>query len=345
MLTGSGDNVYEWVDNWAQFPDSESRRDGWAHPGVAVTSQGEVVTVHPGDSTILFFSQDGQLLRSWEITAREVHQLALEDDGTRQYLWAADPGRKNLRANGAYAPSPGENGPQVLKLTLDGQQVSRITAPDHEAYRSGTFAPTSVTVHEAARGGNGDVWVADGYGESYVHRFSGSGKYLGSISGEEGGAGRLACPHSVWIDYRKSEPELYIADRTNHRVQVYDLKGNYRRVFGADVLTSPSAFAVDGDQLIVAELRSRLAVFDIEDRFVCYIGENEAIARVARNSPGDVPGWPNNLDAAGNVIRSQVLETGKLNSPHGIAADADGNIYSAEWLVGGRYTKLVKQRR
>ncbi len=343
MLTGSKNNVYEWIDDWAQFPDGESRRLGWAHPGVVVTSEGEVATVHPGDSTVLFFSTDGKLTRSWDIAAREVHQLALEDDGSQQFLWAADPGRKNLKANGAYVAEPGENGPQVLKLTLDGKQVARITTPDHEAYRDGTFAPTSVAVYEAASGGNGDIWVADGYGESYVHRFTASGEYVSSINGEEGDAGPFACPHAVWIDYRKSAPELYVADRTNHRVQVYDLDGKFLRSFGSEVLTSPSSFAIDGDQLIVAELRSRLAIFDIDDNFECYVAENEAIARVERNSPGDVPGWPNNLDDAGNVIRSRVLEPGKLNSPHGIAADKDGNIYSAEWLVGGRYTKLVKQ--
>lgn len=343
MLTGTGDNVYEWVDDWAQFPDSDSRREGWAHPGVAVTSAGEIATVHPGDSTILFFNSDGKLLKSWDIAAREVHQLALEDDGTQQYLWAADPGRKNVKTDAVYQPTPGENGPQVLKLTLDGDLIQRITVPDHEAYIDGTFAPTSVTVHEAAKGGNGDIWIGDGYGESYVHRFTSNGEYVSSISGEEGDAGRFSCPHSVWIDYRKSEPELYIADRANRRVQVYDLDGEYKRSFGSDVLTSPSSFAIDGDQLIVAELRSRLAVFDIEDRFVCYLAENEPIAHVERNSAEDVPGWPNNLDDGGNVVRSRVLEPGKLNSPHGIATDAAGNIYGAEWLIGGRYTKLVKQ--
>ena len=98
-----------------------------------------------------------------------------------------------------------------------------------------------------------------------------------------------------------------------------------------------------GDQLIVAELRARLTVFDDRDGFVCYIGENEGIARVERNGPEDVPGWPNNLDENGHVIRSRILEAGKFNSPHGLAADADGNLYVGEWLVGGRYTKLVKQ--
>ena len=68
------------------------------------------------------------------------------------------------------------------------------------------------------------------------------------------------------------------------------------------------------------------------------------ISRIERNSPDDIPGWPNNLDDNGNPVRSRVLQTGKFNSPHGIATDNDGNIYSGEWLIGGRYTKLVKSR-
>ena len=56
----------------------------------------------------------------------------------------------------------------------------------------------------------------------------------------------------------------------------------------------------------------------------------------------DVPGWPNGLDDSGNAARSTVLEKGKFNSPHGIATDPAGNIYSGEWLIGGRYTKLAK---
>ena len=69
-----------------------------------------------------------------------------------------------------------------------------------------------------------------------------------------------------------------------------------------------------------------------------------SISRVERNTPGDIPGWPNNLDDDGNAVRSSVLESGKFNSPHGIATDNDGNIYSGEWLIGGRYTKLTKLR-
>lgn len=344
MIIGSGANRYKWIDNWAKIPDTQSASEGWAHHGMAVTEAGEIIGFHQGDATVLVFDTDGEIIKSWTIPVREAHQMALAYQGTKTYLWVADPGNKNVKVNGKYASAQGEWGGQVLRMTLGGQIDTRITTPEHEAYEAGKFAPTSVAVYQSTRGGNDDIWISDGYGESYVHRYTASGEYIRSISGEEGDAGRFACPHGVWIDYRKSEPELLIADRTNRRVQVYDLEGKYKRHFGSDVLNSPSGFAIDGDQLIVAELRARLAVFDRDDVFVCYIGENERIARVERNSREDVPGWPNNLDSNGHVIRPTILEAGKFNSPHGLAADSDGNLYVGEWLVGGRYTKLVKQQ-
>ena len=54
----------------------------------------------------------------------------------------------------------------------------------------------------------------------------------------------------------------------------------------------------------------------------------------------DVEGWPNNTSDEGRTIPTSLLETGKFNSPHGLAVDANGNLYVAEWLIGGRVTKL-----
>ena len=333
MLVGTGENAFEWIDGWAKIPDTESARAGWAHHGVVVTEAGEVIAFHPGDPTMLVFDRAGNLQRSWMTDLTEAHGMALAREGDAEYLWIADPGAKRSPALG-YEYSPGPRKGRVVKMSLDGQSVTDIERPDLPVYQDGAYSPTSVTVSQEQHGGNGDIWAADGYGESYVHRYSESGEYIGSINGEEGSAGAFNCPHGVWVDSRKSDPELYIADRGNSRIQVYDLEGVFKRVFGSDFLTTPSAFATYGELMFIAELRARLTVIDNDDNLVSYLGDNEVVC--------DRDGWPNAKNERGESVRPGDLTPGKFNSPHGVAADSEGNLYVPEWLIGGRFTKLVR---
>ena len=331
MQIGSGANTYEWQDSWATIPDSESARAGWAHHGVAVTESGQVITYHPGDPTMMLFDPDGRLVRSWKVDLSDAHGITLVAEGGRELLWIADNGRKRQHTIGYEYPGGGTRG-QVLKMDLEGNVLASLQRPDLEVYREGMYSPTWVAVNEERHGGNGDVWVADGYGQSYVHRYDKSGNYIASINGDEGAAGRFNCPHAIFMDRRGSQTELYVADRAKGRVQVYDLEGNYQRVFGSDFLTTPSGFVAHGDFLVIAELRARLTVCGKDDQFVCYLGANEQVC--------DVEGWPNNKDGSGNIVPTSLLEPGKFNSPHGLAVDAQGNLYVAEWLIGGRFTRL-----
>ena len=333
MQIGSAGNTYDWVEGWAALPETESARTGFAHHGVVVTRSGEIVTYHQGDPTIMVLDREGNLLRSWDIPLTDAHGMTLVEENGTEYLWIADNGAKRQASLG-YDYPPGPRKGQVLKTTLDGETLMSLDRPDLEVYREQEYSPTWVAVNEERHGGNGDVWVADGYGASYVHRYDKSGSYLESLNGEEGNAGAFDCPHAIFVDRRRGEPELYVADRSNSRVQVYDMDGGFKRAFGSDFLTSPTGFATHGDQLIVAEFRARLAILDANDGLVCYLGDNEQVC--------DVAGWPNNQNAAGEVVPTSLLEPGKFNSPHGMAVDADGNIYVAECLIGGRFTKLAK---
>ena len=335
MRIGSGENTYEWIDSWAKILHPADDRIGWAHHGMTVTEAGEVIAFDRGKPTVLVFDQDGNLQRSWDINLTEGHGITVVKEGESEYLWFADSGRKRDPALGyAY---PAGNDPvsgQAVKTSLDGRTIITPPRPDLPIYREGNYMPTSVAVNEERYGGNGDIWVADGYGQSYVHRYDKSGNYLTSINGEEGLAGRFSTPHAVFIDRRKSEAELYVADRSNSRVQVYDLDGNFKRAFGGEFLTSPSGFVTQADFLIIAELRARLAVTDVHDNLVCYLGDNEEVC--------GVEGWPNNKNENGETVPTKLLQVGKFNSPHGLAVDSAGNLYIAEYLIGGRFTKLVK---
>lgn len=327
-----GGRAYHWLEHWAQSPVDDSAHEGWAHHGLAVTESGELVGFHPGDPALLVFNADGSLARSVACPVREAHGITLVMNDDVEYLWIADNGVKPVRqADGSYKPGAPDIPGQVIRIALDGTVIQRLATPPLAIYDSAAYSPTSVAVDEERHGGSGAVWVADGYGQSLVHRFTADGAYLASISGEEGSAGRFACPHAVFVDRRGGTPELYVADRGNARVQVYDLDGVFRRSFGAGYLTSPSAFATIGDRLVVAELFAQLAVLDASDELVGYIGADPA----ARNRAG----WPNSLTQEGLTAQPPV-QPGKFNSPHGLATDRDGAIYVAEWLVGGRLVKL-----
>lgn len=333
MLIGSGDLRFEWIEDFAEIPRPEEAARGWAHHGIARSKRDTLLTFHPALPTVLELSLDGKLLRSWDVPLAEAHGVTICSDGVDECLWFADNGRKR-NPDKDYEYTWGPKAGHTVKMSMDGESRMELVAPELPIYNPGMFSPTQVAVWKTEDGGNGDVWVTDGYGQSHIHRFTSAGEYVSSINGSEGGAGAFSCPHFIWIDTRKSEPELYIADRANGRVQVYDLDGKFKRSFGEDFFITPSAIAPYGDMTVIAELNARLTIIDAEDRLVTYLGDNHEVAKE--------PGWPNMLGPDGVPTRTNRLREGVFNSPHGLATDDDGAIYVSEWLIGGRYIKLEK---
>jgi hypothetical protein len=351
----NGDNPARGHDvdvagDWADLSKVADSRTSWAHSGLVATATGEVIGFHAGQ--LVAFEADGTVRRVVRPGLTEGHGITLVRDGDVENLWIADPGF-------VFGPTP-EGGddawaalfgagifldsrdPRVVKMNLAGEILMELALPPRDPElpgMMGEYCPCAVAVDEERFGGSGDVWVADGYGSSLVHRFNKDGQHMARLSGEEGG-GRFVCPHAVFIDRRGEKiPELYIADRENKRVQVYSLDGHYLRTVGSSFLNSPSGFAQWGDLLVVAELYARLALLDLDDNFVDYLGANEE----SRNGQGwpDRPGWPNALTAEGRAEVPDLHRAEHLNSPHSVAVDANGNLYVSEWLLGGRYTKFV----
>lgn len=314
MQIGVGEFTYEWIDNWARIPDTESRRENGRTHGVVVSEAGDVYVFNQANPGVLVFDQAGKLKSSWGDRFSGAHGMTLVKEGDAEYLWLAD-----------------QNSAEVVKTTLDGKTVQTLPKPDHDAYRDGgPYIPTWVAVNEERHGGNGDVWVADGYGCSLVHRFDKQGNYVATISGQKGEAGRFACPHGIAFDHRRGQPELYVADRGNQRIQVFDAEGNYRRTVGARTLHSPCMFDFLGDLCLVPQLFGRVDVLDKDDRVVAMLGDNGFATTL--------PGWPNH-NTTGHPER---IQPGKFNSPHGACFAPNGDIYVVEWIIGGRITKLRK---
>jgi hypothetical protein len=345
---------YEFAGDWADLSTVTDSESSWAHNGCVVTRDGEVIGFHAGQ--LVAFDNNGDVTRTVRPGLTEGHGITLVREGSEEYLWISDPGFVFVSTvhdgDETWASLFGKGidrvarDPRVAKMTLDGEIVLELPLPpmDPEAPPGmmGQYCPCGTAVDEERFGGSGDIWVADGYGASLVHRFDKYGVYKSTLTGEEGG-GRFVCPHSVFITRRGPEaPELYIADRENKRIQVYNLAGVYLRTVGETFLSSPSGFAQWGELLVVAELYSRLALLDGDDNLVGYIGADPE-AKDAKGWP-ERPGWPNALAEDGHVEPPPLLHADRLNSPHSVTVDADGNLYISEWLLGGRYSKLTVRR-
>lgn len=307
-------NLYEWIADWAHLPQEPL---GWMHSGVAV-ADGQVVVCHPCEPTLLFYNADGAFRRTAALAGLlEPHGFRVVAEG----IWIDDVGFKK-RVHGGNVDTTRAKG-QVVLVDSGGRVLRELRDP-----QSG-WSPTAVAVVEET----GDIWVADGYGESLVHRFDAHGRHMQTLTGEAG-AGRFACPHGLVVDRRHGRPELCVSDRKNARIQVYDVQGNFHRVIGEGIVVTPTDMVVVGGELAVTDFtQARVTILDANGELVEHVGANpEAPKR---------DGWPNARDANGNLVRPP-LEPGKFNSPHTLAADPGGNLYVTEWLLGGRLTKLAR---
>lgn len=312
-----------WRVAWqgAVDPDGAS---GFAHHGVAVLADGRVVAFEAAGDAVLVLAPDGTALERWPSGLVTGHGITVDGSADAPVLWVADPGRRKV-PDGSGGLRLCQLGPgQVVALTTSGRWIDGLPAPGPPHDRHGPYAPTSIAIDTT-----GHRWVADGYGQSLVHRFAPDGTHLGGLTGTEG-AGRFACPHALAIDDRGPEPLLVVADRGNGRLQWFGLDGTFRRAVTVG-LSAPSDVAVVGDLLVVADLHARLVVLDGADRVVGELGADPS-------APADA-GWPNALDAAGGVIAPSP-PSARFRSPHALAVNAEGALYVAEWLIGGRMTRL-----
>jgi len=140
MELGSGDHRYEWIDEWATIPDTESGRENGRTHGVAVTSDGRVVVFNQADPAVLLFDRNGDLTDSWGSRFGGAHGLTLTGDNGGEHFWLTD-----------------QDSTEVVKTTLAGETVLTLDRPDHVAYEDGEYVPTWVAVNERRRGGASTV--------------------------------------------------------------------------------------------------------------------------------------------------------------------------------------------
>jgi hypothetical protein len=301
---------YELVPNWEQLP------AGYAHPDVtdvATDSQDRVYvlcrTSKPGtpDHPVLVYDRDGRFLRSLGegLISREPHGIRIYND----LIYLTDFNHT------------------VREMTLDGEVLLELGTKDKPSANGGPFLKPANT----AVAPNGDLFVADGYGQNRVHRFSSGGELITSWGEKGHGPGQFDMPHSIWVD---SQSRVFIPDRGNNRIQIFDANGKF---LGEWTDTQrPNTLTMDADGLLyVGEgaLRAGATTFR-NGREETITEETSSPARVAvfDQSGKVLARW------GGKHALDDACEPGNFASPYGIRVDSHGDVYVGEvtWSVGVR---------
>lgn len=305
LTAGNDSHQYEIVEGWAKLP--EGIQFGYTH-GIETDSEDHVYVFHTNAPAVVKFDKNGNYISSWgDEFAGGAHGFLLNEEDGVEFLYLTDTSRGLM-----------------VKTTLDGSILLTIGTPDlpdvYDAERK--FVPTDVAVAP-----NGDIYVTDGYGQNWIHQYDAEGRPIRSWGGTGSDAGKLNCPHGISIDLRHGEPELYVADRNNHRIQVFTLEGEHKR-FVDENMDMPCSFYYYNEEVYFPDLHSRITIFDRNDKLITHLGEDQQAYKQQ--------GWPN--------LRLDYFRDNRFSSPHGVCVDSQGNVLVAEWTERGRVTKLKRVR-
>jgi DNA-binding beta-propeller fold protein YncE len=166
----------------------------------AVDAEGYVYVAQRADPPVLIFNREGRFVRSvGDGRAADSHGICVTQDG-----------RILLVDRDAH---------QLLCYSADGDLEFEWGEPTRPRFQAPFNHPTDVVVAP-----DGDIYVADGYGNNMVYRFSPDGTLKKSWGGLGSGPGEFATPHGINL---LPDGRLLVGDRENNRVQVFSADGEY----------------------------------------------------------------------------------------------------------------------
>ncbi len=304
---GSGSYVFEVVEQWGVLP------EGWSFKevsGVGVDRLDRVYVFSRGAHPVTVFDRNGKFLTSWgEGLFTRPHAVTM---GPGDTIYLADDGDHTIR-----------------KCTLDGRVLLTIGVPGQPAPKH-SGRPFNRCTHVAVAR-DGALYISDGYGNSRIHKFSAEGQLQHSWGEPGTDPGQFNLPHAVCID---REGLLYVADRENHRVQIFDGDGRYQGQWNN--MYRPCGLFIDtrdpaGDRIYVGELCPSLAVSEgvanLGARVSIYTTGQQLLARLGDRFPGSDPG--------------------QFVAPHTIAVDSHGDAYVGEvsWTIRGQFMTPPRELR
>jgi DNA-binding beta-propeller fold protein YncE len=287
------------VRDWGDRP------PGWEHgevPGVALGADDRVYLLVRADPPVRVYEPDGTPLAAWGtgLFVRP-HGISVAPDGA---VWCVDDA-----GHAVHRFSPvGELELTLARLGAD-SDYDPLAGPGSLEPVARVGPPFNYPTH-AVQAPSGDVYVSDGYGNARVHAFTGEGEPTGSWGAGGSGPGEFRIPHGLALDVAGT---LYVADRLNARVQLFDTGGAFLEEWPA---RRPNGVAFDaaGDAY-VAELGS---VF----LFTRTADPEAERARVSIRGPDG--------NVHDEIAATEDGDEQLFFAPHAVAVDRQGDVYVGE---------------
>jgi hypothetical protein len=306
-------NPYRLVNDWAQMPRPfaatnnvfvDAKDNIWVFDrcedkGCSGSSVAPIWELSPGGKVMKNFGA-GMFVFP--------HQVVPTRDGN---VWVVDGQAKDGK------------GMQVTKLSTDGKVLMALGKAGQGGKGLDVFdQPTSVAIAP-----NGDIFVAEGhapsFGNSRIMHFDKNGKFITTFGHVGTGDGEFKSPHVIAFD---SQGRLFVADRSNSRVDILDQDGKF--LAGWKQFGRPSGIWIDKNDTL-------------------YVADSES---------DDTPGKDNYNPGCNRGVRIGSAKTGKVDSyippppvsdpkfppPEGVAADSHGTVYAAAVQAKSVY-KYVKK--
>ena len=280
---GGGTYTFQPVEGWGKGP--SGHEIGLASSVVTDSEDRVYLFNRAPEPAVLVFDREGTFLHSWgQEIFTSPHSIWIDGD---DHLYLTDNGDHTVR-----------------KFTADGRLLQTWGTAGRPGSSGEPFnGPTWAMV-----GPSGALYVSDGYGQARVHKFAPSGELLLSWGEPGAGPGRFNLPHSVWVD---REEQIYIVDRENHRIQIFDSDGNYQSEWTGFV--RPQDIFIDADDTVyVAEARPAVSILTLAGELLARIGE-----------PGSAPG------------QFQAY-------PHAVWVDSYGDLYVGEVPSHTHFQKFAR---
>jgi len=276
---------HKLVPNWAQLP------AGWNFgeaPGVAVDAQDNVWIFHRGKNPVMQLSKQGRVLKAWaDVPVASPHGIKIGPDGG---VWLVDVA-----------------GHAVMKLDQEGRLQLVIAQAGRQPGNNDSLYAFNRPAGIGFRP-DGGFYVADGYGNSRVIEYTKAGEYVRHWGKPGNAPGEFNLVHDVVMD---KAGRIYVGDRTNARVQVFNQQGKFLEKW--DGLGEPWG----------------LAYVEKENALYMCDGVNNRVLKLGLD--GKVLGMLGEFGKA----------PGKLDFAHYMAVDSEGSIYVAE-IKNWRVQKFAK---